>query len=212
MAVLGVDLRSSPNHPSALVELDDEGKLKLLAAFSDDEELLELARTRKPALIAIGTPLGLPQGLQCLESVCQCCESKGPRKRGRVAELELARMGISCFFTSKGSITRTLVYRGVAVKKLLTKAGHRVIETYPHATKVMLFGDKVPPKSSARSLAYLRERLPALVPGLAPRAASLDKNTCDAVLNAYTGLLHCRQLTHVLGDPQEGEVVVPLQA
>jgi predicted nuclease with RNAse H fold len=212
MVVLGIDLRSSPSHPSALAALKDDGALELLEAFSFDDELLELALTRQPALIAIGTPLGLPLGLQCLESVCQCCDAKAPRKRGREAELELARMGISCFFTSKGSIIRNLVYRGVALKKRLEKAHHTVVETYPHATKVMLFGDKVPPKNSARSLAYLRERLPTLVKGLEPHLASLDKNACDAVLNAYTGLLHCRELTHVLGNPQEGEVVVPRQA
>ncbi len=191
--------------------LGDTSALEALEAFSYDDELMELARTRHPAVIAIGTPLGLPQGLQCLEPVCRCCDAKAPRKRGREAELELARMGISCFFTSKGSIVRNLVYRGVELKKRLLKERHTVIETYPHATKIMLFGDKVPPKNSARSLAYLRERLPTLVHGLEPHLASLDKNSCDALLNAYTGLLHCRELTHVLGSPQEGEVVVPRQ-
>ncbi|MSQ07163.1 MAG: DUF429 domain-containing protein [Dehalococcoidia bacterium] len=212
MIVLGVDLRSSPSHPSALAVLGEASTLEALDAFSYDDELVELARTRQPALIAIGTPLTLPQGLQCLESRCQCCDAKAPRKRGREAELELARMGISCFFTSKGSIIRGLVYRGVELKKRLVKERHQVIETYPHATKVMLFGDKVPPKNSARSLAYLKERLPALVHGLEPRLATLDKNSCAALLNAYTGLLHCRELTHVLGNPLEGEVVVPRQA
>lgn len=212
MVVLGVDLRSSPSHPSAVAGLDDDGNLAMLATFSDDAELLELARTQQPVLIAIGAPLGLPDGVKCLEPVCQCCSAKNPRRRGREAELELARMGISCFFTSKGSIIRNLVYRGVALKTQLVKAHHTVIETYPHATKVMLFGDKVPPKNSARSLAYLRERLPALVGGLEPHLAVVDKNACDALLNAYTALLHFREKTDVLGNPQEGQVVVPRQA
>jgi len=212
MVVLGVDLRSSSSHPSAVAELDDDGTLTLLDAFSLDADLLELAGRHQPALIAIGTPLGLPEGMQCLEPVCQCCNAKAPRKRGREAELELARMGISCFFTSRGSIIRKLVYRGVDLKNQLVKARHTVIETYPHATKVMLFGDKVPPKNSARSLAYLRERLPALVGGLDPHLAAVDKNACDALLNAYTALLHRRKKTEVFGNPQEGEVVVPRQA
>lgn len=213
MLVLGVDLRSAPSHPSALAGLDDDGKVALLSAFCYDAELLKAAETHRPALIAIGTPLGLPQGLQCLESPpCQCCNPKDPRRRGREAEMELARMGISCFFTSKGSIIRKLVYRGIALKHQLVNAGHQVIETYPHATKVMLFGDKVPPKNSARSLAYLKERLPGLVHQLEPHLATLDKNGCDALLNAYTALLHCRESTDVLGNPGEGEVVVPRQA
>jgi len=115
-------------------------------------------------------------------------------------------MGISCFFTNKGSIIRSLIYRGIALKERLQGLGFRVVESYPHATKMILFGDKVPPKNSAASLAFLKERLSPLIAGLDNH---MDSNGCDAVLNAYTGLLHTQDGTDVLGDEQEGTLVLP---
>jgi len=209
--VLGVDLRSSARYPSAVAGLDETCQVALLKTFLEDQELMELAQSCAPELVAIGTPLGLPRGLKCLETVCQCCNARGPRKTGREAELELARLGISCFFTSKGSIIKNLVYRGIELKAKLQQQGQIVVETFPHATKVMLFGDNVPPKNSTRSLAYWREQLPLLVKGLDKCLEQLDKNSCDALLNAYTGLLHCQRRTEVLGNAAEGQVVVPRQ-
>jgi predicted nuclease with RNAse H fold len=118
-------------------------------------------------------------------------------------------MGISCFFTNKGSIIRNLIYRGIALSRRLRELGFDVIETYPHATKVILFGDRVPPKNSAASLAFMKERLLPLIGGLGPHLKGLDRNGCDAVLNAYTGLLHSRCATDVLGTPEEGTLVLP---
>tara|TARA_B100000315_G_scaffold259200_1_gene314180 strand:+ start:434 stop:802 length:369 start_codon:yes stop_codon:yes gene_type:complete len=118
-------------------------------------------------------------------------------------------MGISCFFTNKGSIIRNLIYRSMELSRLLSGLGLEVIEAYPHATKVILFGDKVPPKNSAESLVFLKERLDPLIQGLSPHLDGLDRNTCDAVLNAYTGFLHTQDATDTLGTPEEGRVVLP---
>jgi len=132
-----------------------------------------------------------------------------PQRRGRQFELELARLGISCFFTNKGSIIRSLIYRGIKLSQTLTKRGYQIIEVYPHATKLVLFGDKLPPKNSAASVAFLRQRLPALIRGLDSHLSALDRNACDALLNSYTALLHRRNKTDVLGAPNEGLLVLP---
>ena len=123
--------------------------------------------------------------------------------------MELSRMGISCFFTSKGSIIRNLIYRGMALSSRLRDLGFKVVESYPHATKVILFGDKIPPKNSAASLAFMKERLAPLIGSLNPHLDGLDRNGCDAVLNAYTGLLHTQDATDTLGTPEEGTLVLP---
>ena len=80
---------------------------------------------------------------------------------------------------------------------------------YPYATKVLLFGDKIPPKNSARGLAFLKEKLSGVVVGLGPYEPELNHDGCDAVLSAYTAWLHRGDRTDSLGIPDEGHIVVP---
>ena len=208
MAFLGVDLRSSSKHPSAVVALNHQSEMTYSKSFHTDADLLEIAQYQKPQLIAIGTPLGLPVGLCCLENTCDCAR-KIPQRKGRQLEQELAQMGISCFFTSKDSIIRKLIYRGIELSDQLRGPGFDVIEVYPYATKVILFGDNVPSKSSADNLPFMKERLPGLISGLESCIATLDSHTCDALINAYTALLHSRNKTDLLGNAEEGLLALP---
>ena len=208
MAVLGVDLRASNKKPSSIAILDSESHLAQLGSFLEDEELIKLVNDVKPSLVAIGAPLNLPSGFCCLDQTCDCRFSV-PNRKGRLLELALAKMGISCFYTNKGSIIRDLIYRGIKLSEVLRDAGHKVIEVYPHATKTLLFGDKVPPKNSAVSVTYMIGHLTPLVSGMEKHADDLDRNTCDAIINAYTGQLHAQSDTDILGDPEEGILVLP---
>ena len=206
--LFGVDLRASSKRPSAVVAMDSQAQFTFLRNFSDDTELFQMGEDYQPSLIAIGAPLSLPTGLCCLETSCPCLTIP-PQKKGRQAELELARMGISCFFTNKRSIIRNLIYRGIELNRQLSDLGYQVIEVYPHASKTILFGDKAPPKNSAGSISFMREHLSSLVNGLEPHLSGLDRNGCDAVLNAYTALLHAQDSTDMLGSPDEGMLVLP---
>ena len=208
MVVLGIGLRATSKRPSTLVALDHDSSIVRMETFGEDDELAEIAQAQNPELISIGAPLGLPLGFCCLESTCSC-DFAVPQRKGRLLELELSRMGISCFFTNKGSIIRNLIYRGISISERLRGLGFEVVESYPHATKVILFGDKVPPKNSAASLAFLKERLSPLIAGLDDHMNGMDRNGCDAVLNAYTGLLHTQDATDVLGAAEEGTLVLP---
>ena len=208
MVVLGVGLRASSKRPSTVVALDQGPSILRMETFGEDDELAQIAQDHKPGLISIGAPLGLPLGLCCLETSCTC-DISIPQRKGRLLELELSRMGISCFFTNKGSIIRNLIYRGIALRERLQGLGFEVVESYPHATKMIMFGDKVPPKNSAASLAFLKERLSPLIAGLDDHMNGMDRNGCDAVLNAYTGLLHTQDGTDVLGDEEEGTLILP---
>ncbi|MBM10457.1 MAG: hypothetical protein CL759_00020 [Chloroflexi bacterium] len=124
-------------------------------------------------------------------------------------ELELAKMGISCFYTSKGSIMKDLIYRAIRIRNGLELAGYNVIEVYPHATKILLFGDSVPPKHSLASVSYMKDHLVPLVSCINDYAGGLDIYACEAIINAYTGQLHINSETDVLGDPREGVLVLP---
>ena len=208
MVVMGVDLRTSSNLASTVAVLNLQSEVVGVESAHTDDDLTELAEAWCPSIIAIGTPLGLPTGNCCLESSCECRAVNRDHK-GRQSELELSRIGISCFPTSKGSIVRKLIYRGIEVAARLRNAGFEVIEVYPHATKVVLFGDNVPPKKKAGSLQYMRDRLPGLVGGLESRGVKLDWQACDALVNAYTALLHHRNETEWVGNDAEGLVAIP---
>lgn len=208
MVILGVDLRASAKRSSTVVALDGDSNVIFFDSFDHDPELHTMVESCSPDLIAIGAPLGLPAGLCCLETT-HTCRFSNPQNKGRQSEIDLARMGISCFFTNKGSIIRNLIYRSIQLNKHLSKMGYRVIEVYPHATKVLLFGDKAPPKNSPGSVNFMREKLTPLVSGLDPHLDAMDRNTCDAVLNAYTAVLHWRERTDMLGTEDEGMLVLP---
>jgi predicted nuclease with RNAse H fold len=209
MTFIGIDLRASYKRPSVIAALDFDSQLIHLGTFLTEDELFRLTESLQPGLISIGAPTGLPKGLDCLEPDCpERCQPDPPDKTGRTSELELSRMGIGCFFTSKKSITKGLIYRSIKLKNTLSKSSS-VIEVYPHGTKVILFGDKVPPKSNLRHLPFLKERLPGLIKGLEPRLDSLNCNACDALINAYTTLLHARNETDILGIPEEGLLALP---
>ena len=208
MSVLGVDLRASRKKSSSVAILDSKSHLTELGSFYEDIELMKLVDDLRPDLVAIGAPLNLPSGFCCLDQSCDCRFSV-PDRKGRLLELELAKMGISCFYTNKGSIIRELIYRGILLSQNLRDAGYNVIEVYPHATKMLLFGDKVPPKNSAVSVSYMIGHLTPLVSGMEKHADDLDRNSCDAIINAYTGQLHAQANTDVLGDPEEGILVLP---
>ena len=45
--------------------------------------------------------------------------------------------------------------------------------------------------------------------GLDKHVDELDRNTCDAVINAYTALLHFQEETDMLGTDEEGWLVLP---
>ncbi len=208
MFYMGIDLKTSTKQPSSYSVIDSDSNLKLVGSFSDNRSLLNLAAKVRPRIVAIGSPLSLPEGLCCLEPACGCRLSS-PTRKGRQAELDLARMGISCFFTNKGSIVRNLVYRAINLSEQLEELGHKQIEVYPHATKVILFGDKVPAKNRPESLTFMRERLPNLVQGVAEYLEDLDRGACDALINAHTALLHDRDETDMVGSDEEGYIALP---
>ena len=208
MTIIGVDLKTSPRRPSTAIVLDDDLRLVRWRPFTTDRELLQAADSHRPRVIAIGAPLNLPAGLCCLEPSCEC-EYAFPDAKGRQCELELSRLGISCFFTSKSSIVRGLILRSVEINRQLNALGFKVIEVYPYATKMLLFGDNMPTGKTSANLDFLRGEVSALIPDLLHHADNLDRDACDAALNAYTGYLHTRNQTDMLGDATEGLLVIP---
>ena len=207
MRFLGIDLTFSPRKPSAFAVLSGERQVLEAGSLRTDSDLVARAQQWSPCLVAIDAPLDLPPGLCCLEESCPC-RPVSPLK-GRSCERALAHLGIGCFFTTKRSIIKAMVYRGIALKATLEERGYTVLETYPYATKVQLFGRPLPPKLTRQGRKVLSAHLMALLPDLVSLKTPLTHDLSDALLASYTGYLFSRGETEALGEPGEVQMIIP---
>jgi predicted nuclease with RNAse H fold len=204
---LGIDLVSTEAKPSACVGLDKELRLVYSGFLYPNSDILAVVSQYGFKLVAIDAPLSLPEGLCCLEESCSC-QTKVAAK-GRECERKLAKLGIPCYFTTKKSIIKAMVYRGIKLKAELEAMGCEVIEVYPYATKIRLFGKPIPPKLKAEGLRFLKEHLAHLLPSIAPYLEGFNHDLCDATLAAYTAFLHFQGKTELCGAPETGTICLP---
>ncbi len=207
-AILGIDLTATERRASACAVLDAAARVLDLRLCQTDNDLLTMAEEYRPEVVAIDAPLSLPAGLDCLEETCPC-QPTSPHK-GRACEQALARLGIGCYFTTKRSLIKAMVYRGMGLLAELRQRGLAVIEIYPFATKVRLFG-RLPGKATLAGREALWARLrPLLAGGPALPDDLPSHDLLDALLAAYTGLLYVHGQAEALGDPAEGLLWIPL--
>ncbi len=160
-------------------------------------------------MVAIDSPLFLPRGLCCLDEDCphrSCKEWNGEK---RVAERELYRQGIRLYWTTRKTFIKAMIYRSMALRRTLEAQGIPVIEVYPHASKVRLFGLPIPKKTTKAGRQWLHDRLEGLVPGLPEHGRLLSHDELDAIVAAYTAYLHGQGQAEAVGDREEGVIYVP---
>lgn len=206
--LLGIDLTSSESRASACALLDASGALDSVCKLATDEEMTELVRDRRPAVVAIDSPLGLPKGMDCLEESCGC-ESVHSFK-GRSGERDLIRQGINLYVTTKRTIIKRMVYRAMALAQRMRGLGSEVIEVYPFASKVRLFGRPIPPKNTTVGRRFVQAKLDGLIPGLSIENRRLDHDHLDALVAAHTAWLYCQGKTEGFGIEGEVKIVVPV--
>lgn len=204
---LGIDLTSKEAKPSACLGLDNQLKLIYLCFLNGDSDILQAVSRHEFELIAIDAPLSLPKGLCCLEESCSCQPTAGVK--GRNCERELARLGIPCYFTTKKSIIKAMVYRGIRLRTELEAMGYEVIEVYPHASKLRLFGKPIPSKLKPDGLTFLKQRICQLLPHITPFVDGFNHDMCDAAIAAYTAFLRSQGKTELCGEPEEGAICLP---
>ena len=117
--------------------------------------------------------------------------------------------GFSEVLRTKRSIIKQMVYRGIRLRRKLQDEGYRVIEVYPYASKVRLWGKPIPKKSTPGGLEFLRQHLSELVPSFAPYIADFGHDLCDAAVAAYTGYLVSLGEAEALGTTDGGLIWVP---
>jgi len=206
----GIDLTSTEAKPSACLGLDGKSQLIYLGFLTENIEIVTLLNFYSPQVIGIDAPLSLPLGLCCLEDSCSC-KPEFPRKN-RQCDQELRRQGIPCYPTSKKTFIKDLIYRGIELKTSIgrdVKQAGQVIEVYPFASKVRLFGKTIPRKTTKRGMSFLRDKLGEILPDLNPYLDMFDHDLYDAALAAYTALLHHQNRAEALGNSEEGIIFIP---
>jgi len=192
MIVIGIDLAGSEKRNTGICILNENLEAKCFIVHKD-KEILELIEKFKPNLIAIDAPLSLPKGRKSLD--------RKEKIHFRECDKKLFEFGIKFFPITLGPM-RMLTKRGIKLRKILEKKGYRVIEVYPGATQDIL---KIPRKSV--NTKRLREGLKKL--GIKIEGRKLTHDELDAITAAYTGYLHLKERSLVLGDQKEGFIVIP---
>jgi predicted nuclease with RNAse H fold len=206
----GIDLTSTEAKPSACLGLDSKSQLVYFGFLTKNRDIVALLDFYSPQVIAIDAPLSLPLGLCCLEESCPC-KPQFPRKN-RQCDQELRQQGIPCYPTSKKTFIKDLIYRGMELKTSIgreVKQAGQVIEVYPFASKVRLFGKTVPRKTTKQGMCFLRDKLGDILPGLKPYLDMFDHDLCDAAVAAHTALLYHQNRVEVLGSSKEGLIFIP---
>jgi predicted nuclease with RNAse H fold len=206
----GIDLTSTEAKPSACLGLDGKSQLVYFGFLTGNRDIIALLNFYPPQVIAIDAPLSLPLGLCCLEESCPC-EPKFPTKN-RQCDQELRRQGIPCYPTTKKTFIKDLIYRGIELKTSIgreLKQASQVIEVYPFASKVRLFGTTMPRKTTKQGMSFLRDKLATILPALEPYLDMFDHDLCDAAVAAYTALLYHQNRAQALGDSEEGLIFIP---
>jgi len=189
LVVVGVDLAGSPRRPTGLCELRGL-TAETHIAFSDDD-ILELVRQARPALVPIDAPLSLPKGRRTIH------DRTGAHLRA--CDRELLRRGIRFFPITLGPM-RMLTERGLALKRRLRAMGLRTVECYPGAAQDV-WGLPRQHRNLQGLLAGLRK---LGVTGLT-KAATSDE--LDAATAALVGRWFLLGRGEMLGD-QDG-IVIP---
>jgi predicted nuclease with RNAse H fold len=210
MSYLGIDLASSPGRASAYAVLERDGSLRDVGMLWSDQEILSLARRVRPVYVAVDAPLSLPRGMCCLEISCPCTAEAADGLRA--AEREVIGRGFGLFRTTKRSVIKGLVYRGMALRRCLGEAGLQVLEVYPYASKVILFGRGLPRKTTREGRAVLRAGLERLVAGLGAVGRALSHDELDALAAAYTAYLLAGGGAEWVGEEGEGVICLPRAA
>jgi predicted nuclease with RNAse H fold len=156
----GIDLTSTEAKPSACLGLDGKSQLVYLGFLTENRDIVALLNFYSPQVIAIDAPLSLPLGLCCLGESCSCKPEFSRKNRQR--DQELRQQGIPCYPTSKKTFIKELIYRGIELKTSIgreVKQAGQVVEVYPFASKVRLFGKTMPRKTTKQGIGFFRDKL-----------------------------------------------------
>jgi predicted nuclease with RNAse H fold len=204
---VGVDLTAG-KRVSDVAGLDLAGERVGFAIALTDDDLLGVLAELGAAIVAVDSPMGLPTGLCCLEEGCSCGPPDGAV--GRSAERALIKRGIPCFWTTKRTIIKSMIYRAIDLKTRLEGEGYTVLEVFPYAVKRILLGRNLPRKNRPEGIRYLVDGARGALPHCCwPEPWAPGHDQLDALYCAITARMFALGQTEALGDPAEVPIIVP---
>ncbi|MSQ62098.1 MAG: hypothetical protein EXR43_05940 [Dehalococcoidia bacterium] len=179
--IVCIDRATRGNYAGVAV-LDDAGRAvepPMRARLSDDDPL---ARVWPATIIGIDAILCFPAGIDCFQHE-YCVDGR------RLAELDLYRLGILCYWTTNSvALTfRQVIERGMERSRRVAAVGLRVAEVYPYGTARRLFAPRIArphgaaaPVSRATSATSLRASLWAICTPIARTRRSRRTRPCSS--------------------------------
>lgn len=191
--VVGLDLTAGRGKATGVAFI--EGNRTETTSLVTDKEILGYIAKKKPQLVSIDSPLGLPGG-----------GSEINRAAGivRVAERDLSSVGVPAYPALIDSM-RELTIRGISLKRAIetTPDAPIVLESYPGAAQDIL---SIPRKQVGLDL--LRNGLREL--GLSgPGLKTRSHDEMDAITSAIVGRYYEVGQYEPMGVPAEAQLIVP---
>jgi predicted nuclease with RNAse H fold len=192
LTIIGIDLAGSVRRNTGICILHGNTISQYRTVF-DDKEILEFIVKGHPDLIAIDAPLNLPPGRRTIE------DRNG--EHFRPCDRELLKRGIRFFPITLGPM-RSLTKRGISLNKKFKRMGFRTIEIYPGAAQDIW---NIPRKQ--HGLGRLRSGLERL--GIRGLGRTMNGDELDAVSGAFVGRLYLQGKAEVIGNFEQGAIVLP---
>jgi len=183
--IIGIDLAGVPKNPTGWVLW--KNKVISTCLLYEDEEILRHLTNFEPTLVAIDAPLGLP-------------------KNGamRKADREMYRRGYPVF-PPRFPAMEKLALRAIEITRQIKRKGLDIIEVHPASTRKAL---KMPPKDR-KEIQNIFIRM-GLEGDLKRRTLTLHE--IDAATAALTGYLYLQGKIELVGNEEEGYIVVPTKS
>jgi len=180
--IIGIDLAGVPKNPTGWASW--KNKVVSTCHLYEDKEILEQLTKIKPVLVAIDAPLSLPK--------------EGAMRK---SDREMYRRGYPVF-PPRFPAMEKLTLRARKITQQIKRGESHIIEVHPTSTRKAL---KMPTKDW-REIQSIFVQL-GLEGDLKTRV--LTSHEIDAVTAALTGYLHLQGKTELIGNEEEGYIVVP---
>jgi len=180
--IIGIDLAATPKKPTGWA-LWNKKTVSVCHVYGDDDILASI-QNHTPILVAIDAPLSLPRG-------------RGMRN----ADKTMHRMGYPVLPPLFPAM-KQLTLRAITLAQHIQRSGFTTIEIHPTSTRKAL---QIPAKDWGVIQAILVQM--GLKGDLKKR--TLTPHELDAATAALTAHLHLRGKTQLIGDTEEGYIVVP---
>jgi len=180
--IIGIDLAGVEKNPTGWTLW--KNKVISTCHLYENQEILEHLTKFEPTLITIDAPLSLPK--------------KGTMRK---ADREMYRHGYPVFPPRLPAMEK-LTLRAIKITQQIKREELHIIEVHPTSTRKAL---KIPTKDWKKIQNIFIHM--GLKGDLETRA--LTSHEIDAVTAALTGYLYLQEKTELIGDGEEGYIVVP---